>query len=95
MFLDAIPAGPNLPYEVNVVVEVPIGGDPIKYELNEEAGVLFVDRFLYTSMHYPGNYGFIPHMKIAFRSPLAEIREKFRKNRIFDNPSILRATSLT
>jgi inorganic pyrophosphatase len=46
---------------VNVVIEVPIGGDPIKCELNKEAGLLFVDRFLYTSMRYPGNYGFIPH----------------------------------
>jgi inorganic pyrophosphatase len=61
MLLDAIPAGVNPPYEVNVLIEVPIGGEPIKYELNKEAGILFVDRFLYTSMRYPGNYGFIPH----------------------------------
>jgi inorganic pyrophosphatase len=59
--LDAVPAGHNPPHEVNVVIEVPIGGDPIKCELNKEAGLLFVDRFLYTSMRYPGNYGFIPH----------------------------------
>jgi inorganic pyrophosphatase len=61
MFLDAISIGANPPEEVNVFVEVPIGGEPIKYELDKKAGVLFVDRFLYTSMRYPGNYGFIPH----------------------------------
>jgi inorganic pyrophosphatase len=44
-----------------VVIEVPIGGEPIKYEMDKESGALFVDRFLYTSMRYPGNYGFIPH----------------------------------
>jgi hypothetical protein len=47
--------------EVNVIVEVPVGGEPIKYEMDKEAGTLVVDRFLYTSMRYPGNYGFIPH----------------------------------
>jgi inorganic pyrophosphatase len=52
---------PNPPHEVNVLIEVPIGGEPIKYELHKEASVLVVDRFLYTSMRYPGNYGFIPH----------------------------------
>jgi inorganic pyrophosphatase len=46
---------------VNVVVEVPVGGEPIKYEMDKASGALFVDRFLYTSMRYPGNYGFIPH----------------------------------
>src|SRR6201990_1873660 len=61
MRLDAISIGRNPPYEVNVVVEVPVGGEPIKYELDKASGTLFVDRFLYTSMRYPGNYGFIPH----------------------------------
>ncbi len=61
MNLDAIPIGKNPPDDVNVVIEVPIGGEPIKYEMNKEAGALFVDRFLYTPMRYPGNYGFIPH----------------------------------
>jgi inorganic pyrophosphatase len=59
--LDAIPIGANVPDEVNVVVEVPIGGEPIKYEMDKASGALKVDRFLYTSMRYPGNYGFIPH----------------------------------
>ena len=61
MRLDALSVGKNPPYDVNVVIEVPIGGEPIKYEMDKAAGALVVDRFLYTSMRYPGNYGFIPH----------------------------------
>src|SRR5580658_11247998 len=61
MLLDAIPTGTNPPLDVNVIVEVPIGGEPIKYELDKASGALFVDRMLYTAMRYPGNYGFIPH----------------------------------
>jgi len=61
MRLEAVKIGPNPPDEVNVVIEVPIGGEPIKYELDKAAGTLVVDRFLYTAMRYPGNYGFIPH----------------------------------
>ncbi len=61
MRLDAVAIGKNPPDDVNVVIEVPIGGEPIKYEMDKEAGALVVDRFLYTSMRYPGNYGFIPH----------------------------------
>ncbi len=61
MRIDAIPIGKNPPEDVNVIVEVSIGGEPIKYEMDKAAGTLFVDRFLYTPMHYPGNYGFVPH----------------------------------
>ena len=61
MNFEAIPIGKNPPQEVNVVIEVPIGGEPIKYEMDKKIGALVVDRFLYTSMRYPGNYGFIPH----------------------------------
>ena len=61
MRLEAVSIGKNPPSEVNVVIEVPIGGEPIKYEMDKEAGALVVDRFLYTAMRYPGNYGFIPH----------------------------------
>jgi inorganic pyrophosphatase len=61
MRLDAIPIGKNPPEDVNVVVEVAIGGEPIKYEMDKDAGTLVVDRFLYTPMRYPGNYGFVPH----------------------------------
>src|SRR5580693_6900375 len=61
MRVDAISIGIDPPREVNVVIEVPVGGEPIKYELDKEAGTLFVDRFLHTAMRYPGNYGFVPH----------------------------------
>jgi inorganic pyrophosphatase len=61
MNLDAVPAGKNPPDDINVVIEVPIGGEPIKYEMDKASGALFVDRFLYTAMRYPGNYGFVPH----------------------------------
>jgi inorganic pyrophosphatase len=61
MRIDAISIGKNPPHDVNVIIEVPIGGEPIKYEMDKEAGTLVVDRFLYTPMRYPGNYGFVPH----------------------------------
>ncbi len=61
MRIDAIPIGETPPDDVNVIVEVAIGGEPIKYEMDKASGALIVDRFLYTSMRYPGNYGFIPH----------------------------------
>ena len=61
MRIDAISIGKNPPHDVNVIIEVPLGGEPIKYEMDKDAGALVVDRFLYTSMVYPGNYGFIPH----------------------------------
>jgi inorganic pyrophosphatase len=61
MNLDLISIGENPPQDVNVIVEVPIGGEPIKYEWNKAAGALVVDRFLHTAMRYPGNYGFVPH----------------------------------
>ena len=61
MRIDAIPIGVNPPHDVNVIIEVPVGGEPIKYEMDKEAGTLVVDRLLYTAMRYPGNYGFIPH----------------------------------
>jgi inorganic pyrophosphatase len=61
MNIEAISIGDNPPEDINVIIEVPIGGEPIKYEMNEAAGALFVNRFLYTPMRYPGNYGFVPH----------------------------------
>ncbi len=61
MRIDAIEIGHNAPEDINVIIEVPLGGQPIKYELDKDAGVLVVDRFLYTPMSYPGNYGFVPH----------------------------------
>jgi inorganic pyrophosphatase len=61
MNLNAVSIGRSPPDDINVVVEVPLGGEPIKYELDKAAGTLVVDRFLYTPMRYPGNYGFVPH----------------------------------
>ena len=61
MRIDAIAIGHNPPEDVNVIIEVPIGGEPIKYEMDKAAGTLVVDRFLHTPMRYPGNYGFVPH----------------------------------
>ena len=61
MNIDAIPIGKNPPDDINVIIEVPLGGEPIKYEIDKASGALFVDRFLYTPMRYPGNYGFVPH----------------------------------
>ena len=56
-----IPVGRKPPYDINVIVETAVGGEPVKYEMDKESGALFVDRFLHTAMFYPGNYGFVPH----------------------------------
>jgi inorganic pyrophosphatase len=61
MRLDAIAIGKNPPEDINVIIEVSVGGEPIKYEMDKASGTLVVDRFLYTPMRYPGNYGFVPH----------------------------------
>lgn len=61
MRIDAISIGNNPPEDVNVIIEIPIGGEPIKYEMDKLSGAMFVDRILQTEMRYPGNYGFIPH----------------------------------
>ena len=70
MRLDAIPIGKNPPGDINVVIEVPVGGEPIKYEMDKPSGALFVDRFLYTPMRYPGNYGFVPHTLSSDGDPI-------------------------
>ena len=61
MDISKIPTGVNPPYDVNAIIEIPQGGEPVKYELDKESGAIMVDRFLHTAMYYPGNYGFIPH----------------------------------
>ncbi|MCF6157169.1 MAG: inorganic diphosphatase [wastewater metagenome] len=61
MNIHKIPIGTHPPWDVNVIIEIPLGSEPVKYELDLESGALFVDRFLYTAMFYPCNYGFIPH----------------------------------
>ena len=61
MDISKISIGDNPPEQVNTIIENPMGGEPVKYELDKESGAIFVDRFLHTPMRYPGNYGFIPH----------------------------------
>ena len=61
MDITKIPVGQNPPWDVNAIIEVPLGSDPVKYEMDKDSGAIFVDRFLHTAMHYPLNYGFIPH----------------------------------
>ena len=61
MDITKIPTGKNPPWDVYAVIEVPQGGEPVKYEMDKDSGAMFVDRFLHTAMFYPGNYGFIPH----------------------------------
>lgn len=61
MNIDKISIGDNPPHDVNVIIEVPLGGEPIKYEMDKDSGALMVDRFLYTATQYPCNYGFVPH----------------------------------
>ncbi len=61
MRIDAIPIGVNPPHDLNVVIECPLGGEPVKYELDKASGALFIDRILHTPMRYPCNYGFVPH----------------------------------
>jgi len=61
MDITKIPVGKNPPWDINVVIEIPQGGQPVKYELDKDSGALYVDRFLHTAMFYPANYGFVPH----------------------------------
>jgi len=61
MNLDRVTSGRNLPDEINVIIEIPSHSDPVKYEVDKETGAMFVDRFMNTAMHYPCNYGYVPH----------------------------------
>ncbi|MEP3045503.1 MAG: inorganic diphosphatase [Roseibium sp.] len=70
MRIDAVPIGNNPPEDVNVIIEVSMGGEPIKYEMDKDAGAMYVDRFLYTPMRYPGNYGFVPHTLCGDGDPI-------------------------
>jgi inorganic pyrophosphatase len=69
MDLSHISIGRDPPRDVHAVIEIPIGGVPVKYEIDKQSGALFVDRFLHTAMFYPGNYGFIPHTLSADGDP--------------------------
>ncbi len=61
MSLNDVPSGKNVPDEINVIIEIPAHADPIKYEVDKDSGAIFVDRFMATCMHYPCNYGYVPH----------------------------------
>ena len=61
MGLDRVPSGKDLPNDFNVIIEISMRSDPIKYEVDKESGAIFVDRFMSTAMYYPCNYGYIPH----------------------------------
>ncbi|HFB64905.1 MAG TPA: inorganic diphosphatase [Aeromonadales bacterium] len=61
MSLNKIASGQNVPEEINVIIEIPAHSDPVKYEVDKDSGALFVDRFMSTCMHYPCNYGYVPH----------------------------------
>src|SRR3546814_2426686 len=79
MRIDLIPAGDSPPDSLNVLIEVPIGGEPVKYEFDKASGALFVDRFLHPPMSYPANYGFVPNTLGEDGDPL-EDRKSTRRN---------------
>jgi len=70
MNLDRVSSGRNVPNEINVIIEIPSHSDPVKYELDKETGAMFVDRFMSTAMHYPCNYGYVPHTLSKDGDPL-------------------------
>ena len=70
MRIDMIPVGDDPPNSLNVIIEVPVGGEPVKYEFDKKSGALFVDRILHTPMRYPANYGFVPHTLSPDGDPL-------------------------
>jgi inorganic pyrophosphatase len=70
MNIDMIPVGDDPPNNLNVIIEVPVGGEPVKYEFDKKSGALFVDRILHTPMRYPANYGFVPQTLSPDGDPL-------------------------
>ena len=70
MSISKVTAGEKLPHEFNVIIEIPMNADPIKYEVDEESGALFVDRFMTTAMRYPANYGYVPRTLAADKDPV-------------------------
>lgn len=70
MNIDLIPVGDDPPNTINVIIEVPVGGEPVKYEFDKKSGAIFVDRILHTPMRYPANYGFVPHTLSPDGDPL-------------------------
>ncbi len=70
MSINEVTAGDLVPEEFNVIIEIPMNADPIKYEVDKKSGALFVDRFMMTAMHYPANYGYVPRTIAADNDPV-------------------------
>jgi inorganic pyrophosphatase len=70
MDLHRVPRGDKLPDELNVIIEIPSHSEPVKYEMDKDTGAMFVDRFMTTAMHYPCNYGYVPHTLSADGDPV-------------------------
>lgn len=70
MSLNKVSSGRDLPNDFNVIIEIPMNADPIKYEVDKESGAIFVDRFMGTAMHYPCNYGYVPNTLSADGDPV-------------------------
>ena len=70
MSLDNVTPGDHVPEAFNVIIEIPMNGDPIKYEVDKESGAIFVDRFMNTAMHYPTNYGYVPKTRAGDGDPV-------------------------
>ena len=70
MSINNVTTGNNVPHEFNVIIEIPMNADPIKYEVDKESGALFVDRFMMTAMHYPANYGYVPQTIAGDNDPV-------------------------
>jgi inorganic pyrophosphatase len=70
MDLSKVSRGNNVPNEINVIIEIPSHAEPVKYEMDKETGAMFVDRFMSTAMHYPCNYGYVPHTLSADGDPV-------------------------
>ncbi len=70
MSLNDVPAGRDLPNDFNAIIEIPMNADPVKYEVDKASGAIFIDRFMSTAMHYPCNYGYIPHTLSADGDPV-------------------------
>jgi inorganic pyrophosphatase len=70
MSLNKVSSGKDLPNDFNVIIEIPMNADPIKYEVDKESGAIFVDRFMGTAMHYPCNYGYVPNTLSADGDPV-------------------------
>ena len=86
MGLERVPAGRDVPNEVNVIIEIPMNSEPVKYEVDKDSGAIFVDRVLTTPMRYPCNYGYIPHTLSGDGDPVRRGRHTRRGHGGFYHP---------